>query len=692
MNHWNFNPETGELDLSFNRLVLKYDDKKENIEVQSILAPTVNDKRGAEVGDAFWGLRETKLNDAKDESEDLAYSDDVILAEMNRVLRKSHLNYTPTEDDVEVDKNGKSTPKPKRRKQNKKKNGNGNGSGDEQKSKTSEFSFTDLPNIHTPFRISAGGLGKLEEAVVLWARENLQILLNFEICESQIDVLELFIKYATRMKYVFVCFRYMDTRGSLELPYEDMLKASWVKMIESNYYRDFMSRQSALVRKVLNEWNDDDLYKLSEIQYWFGYMQFTIGESLTKRMCFEQDRLLELDMVDVPYFTGKLRKLYLAMYDPKHNNRLIRTDKLDIYNCKAKFFSQVILSIYVSSQYYEYLSKVGSWELVYLLKEISKEICLRPNIFYPQIMFNVERFFDNQLIFPECTDFSNLSLFNADVNEDRISFRNVIWLISDSTGMVESFLQMPMSSFSDYWNSVCKRIAVDDKFDVANHFHCCYEVLQESDRSRFLRDTYSKLLNYFEENTFRLDLLAQNVKFAEIARAGISFFKEVTGDNKLVDYTRAISSMNKGQHLRNSEFTVIPVRFSNDIKYENNKKVKLPPSVRRSIKPLFSRIKEEGKLLKLNNCYHLVEMDIILAENTVAVKCDAFVATILMQFEDRDSISKSELLENTGLMQTNFNSSIEKLTKNKILQQRQNMFILNKDLQQSDISEADALL
>lgn len=98
-----------------------------------------------------------------------------------------------------------------------------------------------------------------------------------------------------------------------------------------------------------------------------------------------------------------------------------------------------------------------------------------------------------------------------------------------------------------------------------------------------------------------------------------------------------------------------------------NRKVRIPPFIWDTIRQLMKMYANEKMIVKHNTSYHLVELDMNIANKTIEIICTPSIYAILSAFENRNSCDINQLMMYTQLKPNHFKSSLQKLRNEKLV-------------------------
>ncbi|ODQ49460.1 hypothetical protein PICMEDRAFT_14911, partial [Pichia membranifaciens NRRL Y-2026] len=90
-------------------------------------------------------------------------------------------------------------------------------------------------------------------------------------------------------------------------------------------------------------------------------------------------------------------------------------------------------------------------------------------------------------------------------------------------------------------------------------------------------------------------------------------------------------------------------------------------------------MKPENKKIRLNTSYNTVEIDINYGSKICQLTCSAFIAVVLLAFEEVDELSYEEIKQKTGISDSILKSSIASLKRAGLVHNSQGLikFITN---------------
>ena len=376
----------------------------------------------------------------------------------------------------------------------------------------------------------------------------------------------------------------------------------------------------------------------------------------------------EIKPNELELFKDNLEKLVQVYITSNESNRVLGTKEINVNNCYHLFFVDLLNSVFLSQWFYNnrIYRRTGNFPIILELFHIIIKYC---------------DFIRFGKIF-QIAQHSALIGFNLAFQDKKNTtvYSNYFGKVLKLTN--EDCL-LRLNSSEIFWSNMMMIIDNDDikpsldtmKGIVSKYFQMLLPLLYEE----VLDKLFIHMRQLLADNCMAMNRKTRSVKI-EYLYQSIRFYSKQ--DLKLSPFIDALRAISKGPLLKKSieniEVSIIPVYHSHHIKLQGNKRVKTPPKIKQSIHSMISHYNElDKKICKLNNHYNMIEMNVNLNEKKVLLKCNIFQASILLQFENVDTLTIEQLKPVCSMSSNRLNSIINQLVESGILKKNGNNISIN---------------
>ncbi|TID30290.1 hypothetical protein CANINC_001170 [Pichia inconspicua] len=237
----------------------------------------------------------------------------------------------------------------------------------------------------------------------------------------------------------------------------------------------------------------------------------------------------------------------------------------------------------------------------------------------------------------------------------------------------------------EIWNCILRfSMQKGDMLKSMKNAYYLYLSLFDNKEAKTLNDYLRVYIqHYFEDNfidLYRPEACHNLSKFA----TGIWKSEEIGFD--LGELLELQDTYDKAPILKSTadgvEVLVKPIQVDPDSYYSfaKNRKLRIPLSIRQTIRQLCDSFVNENVVVKHNTSYHLIELVMNIGRKKTEIICTPSIYAILSAFEDRDSCDFEKLMTYTKLKPNYFKSSLQRLRNEKLLILRSGRVMLNTDI------------
>lgn len=223
-----------------------------------------------------------------------------------------------------------------------------------------------------------------------------------------------------------------------------------------------------------------------------------------------------------------------------------------------------------------------------------------------------------------------------------------------------SEILLDATSFKLYWEFVVHNIANNCNIALKEHFRSFADLMSCSTNQDLMKFIFDKIEEFLHERIILLvDSELYSVRKLLAFAHDINEFFSFEQNFALQGYERDMKELLETSHVRSFvEIKTLHHEGFRDLQLLKSKKVNIPQNVGQKIREILHEIRPENKKMRLNTSYNTVKIDVNYGSKTCQLTCSAFVAVILLEFEEVDELSYEELKQKTGINDSLLKSSI----------------------------------
>lgn len=519
------------------------------------------------------------------------------------------------------------------------------------------ISYAEMPKIKYGFRVSRTLGQKMNLLLSGWIGPHIRALVKT-------SGLEEYVSSVSRLKFIIGCCRYVDSHVSLSWTtnrLQETLKESVLLISQNDSYIQSLNRSyNSTVEKIFTKTCKEDVTLLSDFLYYFRYME-SLCCDLNINWCGLNQISIDTNFADIPLLTKNLQRICDMLLQNNITNHLPQSDKIDIYGCYKLFLNEFFDTLFANHKFYDALienCENSNWDFQKFYFEIVGKTGYNLRSLTGDIVRTLK-------------EYCRFTFLASDV----LRPRSIEYLFETMSGLLsisKKSLEFEFLDFAHYWNYVGETLVRHPIAHIKLHLLLLSKIVSRRCWSELAVFLLARLDEYFKRNVADLSKLEINNKYAVVVQ-GLLPEISYSGSHMLDKHIANVQNMKADDVLTTvvDGVTVCVSRFylppSYDVHIAKNRRVKIPENIQEGLKEILGWLKRPNKAFKLNNNYHLVEMEMNINGRSLQLKCSSFTASILLRFEEEESISYEKLKRLSGMHDFHFKNSIDKLESLRLL-------------------------
>lgn len=527
------------------------------------------------------------------------------------------------------------------------------------KSIQSFVNFSQFEEVCVHSSINTKEVSQITKLLDAWMQESIALLLGPQ------RVADLLNKFAINMKLIFTYCWIVDTfpdkshtlhKGGLTSAIKPWLL---VLLGDSLFIDTLQSRYNLLVKAILDDKScaiDSTLVFLDSIHT----LKYVANMLKLDQQAMSLNLRLHFSIPNMSELVTKISEIQSIVKDQ------VTADRTSNERCASKLQCDIFDGIFCSKQFYENI----------LCGRITTKSFLK--------FFSVKRAeiqYDSRRVDPRVLESIRKEIMDVSLSENYSKSKTIHEFMVEVLQVQSSELFFDASSFGLYWEFVVRIISNNCNISLEDHFRSFAILMSYSTTQGLMSFIFDKIRKFLHERitlliNSELDSIRKLLKFAHLVDDLFSFEQKFA----LNTYERDIKELFETPHVHSFvEVKTLHYESFRDLPLLKSRKVNLPQNVTQSIRDILHEMKPENKKIRLNTSYNTVEIDINYGSKICQLTCSAFIAVVLLAFEEVDELSYEEIKQKTGISDSILKSSIASLKRAGLVHNSQGLikFITN---------------
>lgn len=512
----------------------------------------------------------------------------------------------------------------------------------EAKSVHSFVDFSQFEEVCIHSSISTEIIFQIKNLVDSWMQKSTALLLDPQQLTALLD------KFAINLKLIFTYCWIIDTFPSrchtvFGEGLTEVIKPWFLALVKNPLFiGTLQTRYNQLAASIF----EDELCELNSI---FDFLDTVDSLSyiveklklvdLTMRLKLRLHGVV-LNMEELATKVGNIQSIAKDQMSPSFTAR--RTNK---EHCLCKLLCDIFDALFCSEEFYESIFN----------GRITTESFLE--------YFSIKRTeieYESRRVEHEVLESIKKVILSVSLSANYSSANKVREFMVEVLQVQSSEILLDATSFTLYWEFVVHNIENNCNIALKEHFRSFADLMSRSTNQDLMKFIFDKTGEFLHERIILfVDSELHSAKKLLAFAHDLSEFFSFEQNFALQGYERGMKELLETSHVRSFvEIKTLHHEGFRDLQLLKSKKVNIPQNVGQNIREILRGIRPENKKMRLNTSYNTVKIDVNYGSRTCQLTCSAFVAVILLQFEEVDELSYEELKQKTGINDSLLKSSI----------------------------------